>query len=63
MPDDRHKSEIEELMEKSHVERRKLVENPKCPVRLLLAAYPHLKSFGGTMVGNINFTLFHEVSC
>ena len=50
MPDDRNKTEIEEYMARTFEERRRLAEDPKCPVKLLIEAFPKLCDFGGRMV-------------
>ncbi len=48
--DDGERKNIENLMEKTFDERRDLVNDVKCSTRLLLFAFPHLKSFEGRMV-------------
>ena len=52
MPDDRNKQEVEDLMVKTFQERRALAADPRCPVHLLLEAFPKLADFQGKMVRN-----------
>ncbi|KAK3913945.1 Calpain-type cysteine protease DEK1 [Frankliniella fusca] len=58
--DDGERNNIENLMEKTFDERRDLVNNVKCSTRLLLFAFPHLKSFEGRMIDREFSKLYGE---
>lgn len=50
MPDDRNRADIERHMALTFEERRKLANDPRCAVKLLIEAFPKLVDFGGRMV-------------